>query len=240
MGTNEKNTQQMVKEFFDDSWRVYQKFIQYDYMQHNLMYAKFSQLMREKYSNTSLSILDLGCGDASHIAKVLNSVDVSQYTGLDISNTALCMAKENLSGIITNLEFIQKDFIDGMKDKVCLGETYDVVFAAYALHHYTTYEKQIFLDNAKQLLKKNGCLVLIDLILEDGQNLDEFFSITMPRFYKTLDMLTSKEFNLAVEHISSSDIPESFATYRQLAQNGLFANCELLFKHEFFAFLLFT
>ena len=70
-------------QLFRETWTTYQKIIASDYMVHReLTRAIASSLMT--LPDTPLSVLDLGCGDASQITGILNAHHIAEYRGCDL------------------------------------------------------------------------------------------------------------------------------------------------------------
>jgi methylase of polypeptide subunit release factors len=49
-----------------------------------------------QFANHPFSILDLGCGDASSLKPILKKSMVTNYLGIDLSSSAIEIAKSNL------------------------------------------------------------------------------------------------------------------------------------------------
>lgn len=95
------------------------------------------------------NILDLGCGEGSR----LNLVTDSKYkgTGIDISSTAIRLAKKNFP----KLTFFQGD----LERTQFRDNSFDLVYSAYVLEHLSNPTK--ILSEAIRLTARDGYLVLI-------------------------------------------------------------------------------
>lgn len=105
-----------------------------------------------QYALQSLNVLDCGCGDGVGLEMIYHLR--AQFRGVDISNTAIKMAKERFKSN-DNTHFIvgdigQLDFPDGK---------FDLVYTAYTLEHLFNPEKVI--REMIRVTKKNGYLILI-------------------------------------------------------------------------------
>ena len=100
------------------------------------------------YAMNVNSILDLGCGEGSR----LNLLSEGKYAiGLDISKTAIRLAKENYPRV----NFIQAD----LENIPLKGDSFELIYSAYVLEHLTKPEK--VLSEGLRLLTNGGCLILI-------------------------------------------------------------------------------
>lgn len=96
---------------FRQSWEVYTKVVEHDYMSHVLLFDALSKDMaaaarkeeEEGEPAGRLSLVDLGCGGADALAAaLLRAPDLARrvgaYTGVDLSDIALAHARANLLG----------------------------------------------------------------------------------------------------------------------------------------------
>lgn len=74
------------------------------------------------FGNKKINILDLGCGSGA-ISIVLSKKTNSNVFGIDISEKALKVAKNNAKENNTNIKFIKNDMLDNISDK------YDVIIS---------------------------------------------------------------------------------------------------------------
>lgn len=221
-----------VKEFFD-SWSLYKKFVDNNMMSHKEIYGSIDLEIEKSFKDDSFSILDLGCGDANFISKVLNKYNVKNYTGIDLSEEATKLARQNLRFIEDKINFVHKDFLVGMAEKVVNESKYDIVFTSYAIHHYTTKEKEKFFSLAKKLLNQTGILIIVDVVLSEHQILPEFLKEELA-FFTSFNALTQEEFESAANHITTSDLPETLNTYKKMIANENFSNFRVICDCNYF------
>ena len=74
------------------------------------------------FGNKKINILDLGCGSGA-ISIILSKKTNSNVFGIDISEKALKVAKNNAKENNTNIKFIKNDMLDNISDK------YDVIIS---------------------------------------------------------------------------------------------------------------
>lgn len=100
----------------------------------NLESVHPADVLLKKISKKALSILDLGCGEGSRL-DLLRDGSEKRAVGVDISETAIRMAKKNYPGI----KFIRADL-----EKLPLKDnSFDLVYSAYVLEHLSNPEKVI-------------------------------------------------------------------------------------------------
>ena len=76
-------------------WQVYKSIIDRDFMRHREIYAGIHAFVESLYPRR-FSLLDLGCGDATSIARTFAGTALSRYTGVDASASALQAARRDV------------------------------------------------------------------------------------------------------------------------------------------------
>lgn len=212
---------------FRKTWATYQKVISNNFMFHREITTAVRTLLASRPG--PLNVLDLGCGDAAHIGKVLNPGQVSQYFGCDLSPYALDVARENLEpfGIVVNL--LCRDMVAVLKEAP--DNHFDVVYSGYALHHLSIEEKQTFFTQCRRTLRENGYVILVDVMLEEGQArpayLDSYNGMVATRW----EALTKYERDQVQEHIRNCDFPETPTVFQELASNAGLSTSRRLEKY---------
>ena len=84
------------RELFNRQWPVYQKFIDYDLMQHREVYGLLHRLLVEETAGP-FRFLDVACGDASASVGALLGTRIASYHGIDLSGPALDLAREQVA-----------------------------------------------------------------------------------------------------------------------------------------------
>ena len=64
--------------FFQDGWPVYRKIVDNNYMFHREIYGDIASFIGQRFQQRPISVLDLGCGDASQTAETLRDCRVSE------------------------------------------------------------------------------------------------------------------------------------------------------------------
>lgn len=222
MNLNRQQNNATIKNHFD-AWDMYKPIIDNNWMFHNELYLELDKLLNTTFTSKKFSFLDLGCGDASCVAKVLSNSNIAGYIGVDLSEVVTKLAETNLQSVTPNRRFINGDFVRQMRDLI--GQQFDVIFTGFALHHYTTKEKQEFFNLAKQLLKPDGILTVIDVVCTEGQTVTEAVNNSIAYFSKC-NGITPEVLSKSSEHILNYDIPETISTYQKMASNANFTAFE--------------
>ena len=198
-----------IKEFFD-SWSVYQKFIEYNYMHHQELFSATAIELAKKNLPAKPRFLDLGCGDAFFAAKLCQAIKDIQYTGVDLSEVALDYARRNLNSISIIPELIAGDISRVLDNFIANKMQFDIIFSSFCIHHFPSLEdkKQLF-EKIKQCLNQNGIFIQIDISLAAAQTREQYLNQTMIDFYSGLSAFSEAELSFTRDHIEKFDYPES-------------------------------
>ena len=98
-------------EIFINNWRIYRKIIENDNMSHREGYAKLREILIEEMGRPFIFV-DLACGDAYYSSKVLQDTKVEKYIGIDVSEEALSLAKDEFRDTGIETRFLRADFIN--------------------------------------------------------------------------------------------------------------------------------
>lgn len=119
------------------------------------------RLALEKYlgkiDKQNLSIVDVGCGDASLLREVSLSYQKADLTGIDVSNLVIAKNK----GLLPSAQFFARDAGVSLSQQEPLGDSataFDVVLSSEVIEHVEN--DQIFLNNLSSLCKPNGLIIL--------------------------------------------------------------------------------
>ena len=142
-----------------------QKFFSNRAMEHkeipkHLFEKVWALLNEHTNANNHLSVLDAGCGAGawSRRFKEKNCT----VTGLDFSEGMLKLAK--------SLDYMSSYCKGDLFHFPVYGDTFDVVFFGYVLHHFTKYEIGKILRAAHRVINKNGVVASIDPNLVNPYN----------------------------------------------------------------------
>lgn len=221
-----ENTKE-VKEFFGH-WAVYHKIMRHNYLSHRQVYKILRKFLKGRFPEKRFSLLDLGCGDAEFMGKALRGVRVKNYTGVDIADAALALAKKNTRGLPCRKRFIRLDFF-----REILRERHaDVIWMSLAFHHLRFRQKAAFFVRCKKALAPGGCFICYEPILREGKDRKDFLKRWLGYSARHWTALTKEEFRLSSRHIVKDDFPERFSTYARLAGKAGFSRVRSLYTNR--------
>ncbi|MCP4785594.1 MAG: class I SAM-dependent methyltransferase [Fuerstiella sp.] len=225
----ERNPHIEIDEFFDQ-WRLYDAVIRHNYMTHREIHAAIHGQLA-KFDVSAGTLLDLGCGDASQIARSVQNTPITSYIGVDLSGDALSLARRNLEATDLEVQLHQRDLL------TCLSgpdlPEIDVLVAGFALHHLSPGEKQQFFLNAHRHLRPGGLLLLYDMFRQPQESRDTFLTRYLDHCRAHWDRLSSAQIDQIAQHIMKFDFPETAETLQQLAEDhGFSTEQALLFSDD--------
>jgi SAM-dependent methyltransferase len=162
----------------------------------------------------------LGCGDAAALAPFLEGLPIQRYKGVDVSETALALAAENLKALPCPVELTHAHILAGLTGDVF----YDVIYSSFALHQLPTAQKADF-QRAAQRLHKDGLLLLVDVLREEDETLEVYhkrYCGWLRSNFSALNgdesALNGDEKDLICDHIVNNDLPEPPSVLEAQAQ----------------------
>lgn len=204
---------------FNKSWDIYKKVVEANYMHHHLFHGLIGDLIVEKAKQGPIRMLDLGCGDASQLADHLKGITVAQYTGYDLAETALLIAKENLSFLGNSTRLIEGRMEDLIQEEEL---QYNIVHTSFAIHHLQDQQKADLIRKITKLLLPGGIFVYVDVFRMEEMDRDAY----LKQYCDTLDqhwtLLTNDEKLSIKEHLTNHDYPSTVSFIKeQASQFGL-------------------
>jgi SAM-dependent methyltransferase len=211
---------------FRRTWGTYQKVISNNLMFHREISAAIRNLLSSRPG--PLNILDLGCGDAAHVVKLFSPGQIGEYIGCDLSPYALDVARINLEPLGKPVRLLCRDMLAVLREAP--GNHFDVVYSSYALHHLPVEEKQAYFTECHRTLRKNGCVILVDVMREEGQSRPDYLDAYNGKEVSRWEALTPQERDQVQEHISNCDFPETPSDLEAMSRNAGFTNSRRLEK----------
>lgn len=206
-------------EFFLATWQVYRKIVDANYMYHREIYSEILKTLKAK-TNNALTILDLGCGDTGTMRPILEQIPFSNYLGIDASQPALQIARDELHAFDDRVELHCSDMLSFLEE--CAPRTFDVILVSFSLHHLETEQKKDLLTLCKERLSPSGDLLVVDVFRNKEQSLKDYLDAYCEDMTRRWTTLTPEESQMAVEHVRNHDLPETLENFLQLAhQAGL-------------------
>ena len=201
-----------------DLWDTYKKVVVEDFMFHAALSREVESALRARFPSGDFSLLDLGCGDAHVFAPILRRVPPARYKGVDLSDTALAIAAENLKSLPCPMQLGHGDMLSALSG----DSTYDVIHSSFVLHHLATEDKAEFFRRASRALAPGGVLLLVDTMREEDESREDYLRHYFDWIEREWTGLSRAEKDAICEHISSSDFPEPLSLLeRQAREAGL-------------------
>lgn len=201
-----------------DLWDTYKKVVVEDFMFHAALSQEVERALRARFQGGDFSLLDLGCGDAHVFAPILRRLPPARYRGVDLSDTALQLAAENLKSLPCPAQLAHGDMLSALSGDA----TYDVIHSSFVLHHLATQDKAEFFRRASRALAPGGLLLLVDTMREEDETRDDYLRHYFDWIEKDWAGLSRAEKDAVYEHISTSDFPEPLSLLeRQAREAGL-------------------
>lgn len=201
---------------FISSWNIYQKVIQANYMKHLELGIYSQKYLRDFASSEPLRMLDIGCGDARQISQQLSDLNILSYTGYDLSEEAVSLARQNMAKTGAHLSFR----IGKMEELIKVEtSTFNVIYSSFAIHHLQGAAKQEFIRDCFRVLEMDGLFILIDVKIEPGQSREVYNSSYANWIHSDWDILREEEKNAVAAHLLTCDFPIEMSTYIQYAED---------------------
>jgi ubiquinone/menaquinone biosynthesis C-methylase UbiE len=188
---------------FDQSWNVYKKIVKADFMHHNLFMQLSAEEIRKIDSKNPISILDIGCGDASPFIPLLKIRPVASYTGYDLSEVAIAYSRKNLE--LTGITYELKT--GNMTELIHTEpQTFDLIYSSFVIHHLSDEAKTNFFSAIAKKLKPRGKFIYIDVFRTNEISVDQYRR-EYAEIINNWSELDQEEKNLVINHISQFDFP---------------------------------
>jgi cyclopropane fatty-acyl-phospholipid synthase-like methyltransferase len=210
-----------VREYFD-GWSLYNQVLDRNYMFHDELYRELKHLIGSFKAGFPISILDLGCGSASHLSGALKGRLIGQYVGYDLSEVAISHAKRNLAELECPVAFRQNDLLTGLRAN---REQFDLIFSSFALHHLTSTAKADFFRLAYESLPLDGILLLIDVMREEDEDLEVYLENYCSWLKSEWLAIHEEGLDSICSHVKDNDYPERVSDLIAMATVAGFSNC---------------
>jgi len=149
---------------FHQQWRIYRTLVEENYLFHREAYACLHRILVEEVDQ-SFRFLDIACGDASASTAALQGTRIAHYHGIDLSATALELARQALAALACPVTLQQADFVEALRDHVT---PVDVAWIGLSLHHLETPAKLAVLRRLRRIVGEDGLLMLYEIASPDG------------------------------------------------------------------------
>lgn len=211
---------------FRHGWQLYRKAVDHDYLWHREVCRILHKQLIDEVKRP-FRFLDLACGDASMIVVALKDTPVTHYHGIDLSAPALELARTATEVLPCPVKLEQNDFVTAMRSR---PEPADVVWIGLSLHHLQTPDKQAFMHAIRGVVGDSGVFMLYEPTRLEGESLeaylDRFEQINKQRWAA----LTPSEWQEIMQHVRTSDLPETASVWRDLGRAAGFTQVQDLFS----------
>ena len=204
---------------FFNQWSIYRSIIESNSMEHVEIYRALHDRLARR--TQSFTVLDLGCGDAEGIRPALQGTAAARYIGVDRATRALEYAAVVLADLDAEVELREADLLDAVTTS---EETFDVIVAAFALHHFGSDDKRRFLAAARRRLRPGGELALIDVVRREGQSRAEY--LDSYELYVDGWSIPDEVKPEVIAHVRGHDYPEEIAKLPRWAHEAGFTVVE--------------
>ncbi len=188
-----------------------------------------SDALEEFKPHQKLSILDLGCGDASMILPMLNPSRVNNYVGCDLSQPALDIAHQALETNEITHQLICDDMLRVATEQK--DASLDLVFSSYALHHLNAPRKEEIIEEIARILVPGGRFVLVDVFREPTEDRAQYMRHYMCKLKDSWSKLDTESQTLVINHATEYDFPEHLTFYQNLCNAKGLNSGKVLAEH---------
>jgi SAM-dependent methyltransferase len=203
--------------FFARSWSLYDLITEHNYMFHREIYAKVSDLLKQRKDHGQYRLLDLGCGNSRFLAPALMRYPPTHYQGVDLSEAALEEAVGNLAGLPGTTILTHGDLLEAAESTV---DKWDVVFTGFAVHHLTTEEKARLFQVVERGLLDGGWLLMVDVVREENQSREDYLKGYLEFMREYWKKIPHDELEAACAHVEAHDYPEDLSTLKEMAKSS--------------------
>jgi len=219
-----------VGEKIFEEWRVYEKLLIHDYMDHQSFFGRLQQKVHQQYQRP-ISVLDLGCGDMAPILPLLQSVALKRYAGIDESAGALAIAQQRLTELELPGELTEGDILTSLEG---LQESFDLVVASFSLHHFSDPQDKLrILQAIERHLSDDGMFALIDVFCHEQEPREIYVERWIAHADRHYEALEAAEKKLLFDHVRARDNPVSEQRWQQLGKQAGLERFEVVLRDRF-------
>jgi ubiquinone/menaquinone biosynthesis C-methylase UbiE len=207
---------------FVDSWQVYRKMVDNDYLFHQGAYATLRRLLSQRFGRRPFTLLDIACGDASMTVEALRGLAVSHYYGIDLSGQALGIADGNVRTLGCAANLVCGDFASAIP---AWEVPVDVAWIGLSLHHLQFDGKLQVMTHIRRIVGAHGALLIYEDTSRDGEDRDAWlrrWDAQQPDW----TAYSGAEWDYVNAHVHGSDFPETDTAWRSLGGAAGFGRVE--------------
>lgn len=179
-----------------------------------------------------LRIIDLGCSDAWVATHGFRTANVESYRGVDISESSIDKARENLAIWSGRAEVVVGNLADVLHAMPAGSAT--LVLGSYSIHHFSSDAKLVLLREIHRVLASHGTFIWIDAVRRNDESRDEYIDRLTHHMANDWTALTPEQREAAGKHVRESDFPETEAWMMAEIDLAGFARTATVLKTEYF------
>ena len=122
----------------------------------------------------NLRVLDIGTGQGTAAAILLDAFPNAHAVGLDVSETMRAIAAERMARYGERFVYHLGDFVDGELPADLEG-TFDVAVSSRAIHHLPPAKKQLLYRSIYRALNPGGCVFNLDSVVPSNDYLKALY-----------------------------------------------------------------
>jgi ubiquinone/menaquinone biosynthesis C-methylase UbiE len=218
-----------VKKVFDDG-AMYRAVVDADYMHHAELVTALAAWAHKQPE--PLRIVDLGCGDASLATQAFANANVASYHGVDVSDAASDVARNNVSIWPGRAQIIAGNLADFLRSQP--DGSANLVLASYSIHHFASDAKVKLIEHCRRVLTTAGTFIWIDAVCRDGESRRAYIDRLTHAMANDWTALNTDQRERACTHVRESDFPETRQWMLDLTAAAGFQRTETMLQREFF------
>ena len=194
---------------FEEQWQTYRTVLEHDSMEHKAIAEATASALKSWFhqrgkQTTSVSLVDLGCGDLAHLAPLFRSLPLTSYAGIDLASSVLTLAELQMGPVRFPCHWICQDLLDWAEEPV--NKPVDLIHSAFAIHHLSDSEKVRFLEGARRRIADDGLLVWTDVFQEPHESRACYLERYISRVHHWPGLSIGQR-DAVVDHLKQSDWP---------------------------------
>jgi SAM-dependent methyltransferase len=166
-----------------------------------------------------------GALDASVTVEALMGTQIAHYYGIDFSQAALDLARNNLESLACPITLDNSDFVEAVRD---LPRPADVAWIGLSLHHLLTPAKLALMCRMRSIVGDSGLFLIYEDASPDGEDRDAWL-LRWDGQKPTWTTFTSEEWDAITAHVHSADFPETTSQWHSLGCEAGFSKVRELF-----------
>jgi Methyltransferase domain len=209
---------------FHQEWQIYRTMIDHNYLYHREVYGCLHRILIDE-APQPFRFVDVACGDATEIVGALRGTRISQYHGIDLSRTALDIARPAVAALGCPVKLEQRDLVEALRDR---AEPADVVWISLSLHHLLTPAKHAVMRAIRGIVGERGLLMIYEPASPDGEDRAGW----MRRWDEQQPVWTAykpAEWDRLVDHVHAADFPETASRWHELGREAGFDTVQEVF-----------